>query len=94
MSMPKPAARRPPLSRDRGVRPQSPRCAAYQRRRHSGTTKKPITANAATAGQGTWQWFDGLAWQNVSTSVSTASALVLADNEQNPKILEQLAVKR
>ena len=38
-----------------------------------------IVANAAsTAAQGKWQWYDGASWNDVSTSVSTASALTLA----------------
>src|SRR5262249_46362794 len=36
-----------------------------------------ITANAATAGEGTWQWLDGSTWTDISTSVSDSNALVL-----------------
>ncbi|HEY1961534.1 MAG TPA: VCBS repeat-containing protein, partial [Rhizomicrobium sp.] len=35
-----------------------------------------ITGNAES-GQGTWQYFDGSGWQNVGTSISDSSALVL-----------------
>ena len=41
-----------------------------------------IEANAATAAEGAWQWFNGVSWTNVSTGVSTGSALVLAAGTQ------------
>jgi VCBS repeat-containing protein len=42
-----------------------------------------VSANAATAAQGTWQWStDGTTWNNISTSVSDTSALVLASTTQ------------
>ena len=38
-----------------------------------------VTANAASSGtQGRWQWYNGTSWVDISTSVSTSSALVLA----------------
>ena len=37
-----------------------------------------ITANAATAAQGTWQWFNGTTWLSVSTTLTDTSALYLA----------------
>jgi hypothetical protein len=42
-----------------------------------------ITANAATAAQGTWQWStNGTTWNNIATTVSDTSALVLAATTQ------------
>ena len=38
-----------------------------------------VTANAANSGaEGRWQWYNGSAWVDISTSVSSSSALVLA----------------
>ena len=38
-----------------------------------------VTADAANSGtEGRWQWYNGTSWVNISTSVSTSSALVLA----------------
>src|SRR5262249_28079764 len=36
-----------------------------------------VTGNAATV-EGTWQWFDGVAWNDIDTAVSDSKALVLA----------------
>jgi hypothetical protein len=42
-----------------------------------------ITANSAVAAtQGTWQYFNGTSWTNISTAVSTTSALVLDASTQ------------
>ena len=37
-----------------------------------------VVGNAATAAQGTWQWFDGASWVPVGTTVNDTSALLLA----------------
>jgi hypothetical protein len=37
-----------------------------------------LTANAATAAQGRWQWLDGATWKDVATSLSPAAGLHLA----------------
>ena len=42
-----------------------------------------ISANAATAAQGIWQWStNGTTWNNISTALSNANALVLAATTQ------------
>jgi hypothetical protein len=42
-----------------------------------------ITANAATAAQGAWQWStNGTTWNSIATTVSDTSALVLASSTQ------------
>ncbi|MBU1117304.1 MAG: DUF4347 domain-containing protein, partial [Bacteroidetes bacterium] len=39
-----------------------------------------IVGNAATASQGTWQYFNGSSWTNIATTVSLTSATLFAEN--------------